>query len=496
MLRKPQLNQRAARWAKTVSLAEGDGELPYSVGWQWLQRSPAAPHRGRLPGMPLLPTPIPATALAMLIGLLVFFGGWRFWPRKKEKKITFSPSAGSPTEGAPADKPASEPAAAGELAAESPAEEALFDRVGVGGGGRDFINANTGMKHAKQTSEAKADLTKQYGRGNTTITFSSSSDSSRTAVELGVDSFIACGSFGAVWKVTDLKGKKSYALKIGMDNIFSKEDMAEAGTTNHTKSERILREFQLAQKISDEIRSAAAATDADASAAKGWYNVMETYRLGQDPGFRGHPVILMQLAESADLFSYLAADNHQNFPLPAERAAGNTDKFNSEREQVLRHIFAQFADGLAFLQDSCDVIHRDLKCDQLLLQPDGGSAYRRLHSGAGVPPIASDAVRKTLELRLLISDFGEGKDVGESAGSGCAATNARTRMLIRENKTDAAGKIVSTKLVSSKHGGFANMSFRAPEAVHSTKGKTYDGKSADCWAMGANMLFVAVLDAS
>ena len=42
-------------------------------------------------------------------------------------------------------------------------------------------------------------------------------------------------------------------------------------------------------------------------------------------------------------------------------------------------------------------------------------------------------------------------------------------------------------------GGFANGQFRAPEALRSVWGATYDGRAADTWAMAANVLLLATV---
>ena len=110
--------------------------------------------------------------------------------------------------------------------------------------------------------------------------------------------------------------------------------------------------------------------------------------------------------------------------------------------------------------DRCDTIHRDLKCDQLLLQPDppgaAGATYARLNSGQPLPAETGAQGEGLLRMRLLISDFGEGKQLHkrDAASGEMVETDARTRMLT----FDAAGNAVADTL-----GGFANAEFRAPE---------------------------------
>ena len=176
----------------------------------------------------------------------------------------------------------------------------LFDPITVESAAG-FFGANTelcGLDSPKAVNQRAPALTAKHGGAQTTITFEATAASPK--LTLHVVNFVAKGSFGAVWKVCNRdQPAEKYALKVGVSNIYTGQDNAEQGTTKHSKRERRLREFRLSKKISAEIRAAEireAVAAGGGGGERGWYNLMETHRLGEDPTCPGHPVILMPIA--------------------------------------------------------------------------------------------------------------------------------------------------------------------------------------------------------
>ncbi|KAI8842201.1 kinase-like domain-containing protein [Chytriomyces cf. hyalinus JEL632] len=148
----------------------------------------------------------------------------------------------------------------------------------------------------------------------------------------------------------------------------------------------------------------------------------------------------------------------------SEQAAGGSllDYLTSRGcmpERVARPMFLQLAQAVSYMHKTAGVIHRDLKCENVLVLEDW--------ENSATPARAK--LRDEWIPTLKIADFGLSEFIRDNQTLECASTTSPAPL---------------ERSLSSSSCGVGSLHYCAPEDLQETTDGAMNGKSSDVWALG------------